>query len=575
LWKKVRFGLSAGRVQSVAVRLVVEKERERDAFVPVEYWSCDVDFETKSKEKFKAELDKKDGKKLEISNQEQSAEIKSDILKDDTTFSVTEVKKSERKRNPSPPLKTSTLQQVAANVFGFPAKKTMSVAQKLFEKGLITYHRTDSLNLSPQFLSAVHEHVAKHYGKRLLPEVPIEYKTKSANAQEAHEAIRPTDLNTLPLDLDTVEEQKVYLLIYKRAVESQMLPAVYDQTTIIVGSSNGYEFRASGSVIKFEGWLALGKKLGMNGDGEQITVLPDVKEKDDLKLLDTLMEQHFTQPPARYSDATLIKELEEMGIGRPSTYAPTLSTIQARGYVEKDGRYYKPTDVAFVVTDLLIKHFSNIVDYKFTAGMEEDLDAIAEDKKQWVPVIREFYTPFEKIVVAKDKELHKQDVTNLGNVGEKCPDCGKELVYKLGKYGKFVSCSNYPDCEYARPLEQDIPRDAEGNEITDFGKCEVCETGIYVLKKGRFGKFLACSNYPKCKTTKPYLDKIGMKCPKCVEGEVVIKKAKRREFFGCSRYPDCDYSSWKNPLAQEKSEEIETLDLSQVSSNDALDAKTA
>ena len=547
LWKKVRFGLSAGRVQSVAVRLVVERERERDAFKPEEYWSGIADFETADKGKFQAEIAKHKGKKLTIINEKQAKGIEHELKGNDIKFVVSEVKKTEKRRNPSPPFKTSTLQQAAANIYGMPARKTMSAAQRLFEKGLITYHRTDSLNLSPQFINQVRDFIKKEYGTNYLPEQGIFYKTKSTNAQEAHEAIRPTGINPAPKNVAVGDEKKIYSLIYKKALESQILPAIYDQTSVSIESSNDYMFRASGSVILFDGWLAVGIKLGMN-EKEDMNVLPDMREKDLVELKKLVMDQHFTQPPARYSDATLIKALEERGIGRPSTYAPTLGTITARGYVEREGRYFKPKDVAYVVNDLLVKHFPEIVDYEFTADMEEDLDKIANAEKEWEPIVRDFYEPFEKTLEKKDKELNKHDVTNLGNVGEKCPECGSELIYKLGKYGKFISCSNYPKCEYARPLAENTIKDENGKEITDFGKCTECEDGVYVLKQGRFGKFFACSNYPKCKSTKPFLEKIGMKCPKCGDGDVVVKKTKGRTFYGCSRYPDCDYSSWKNPL---------------------------
>lgn len=551
LWKKVRFGLSAGRVQSVAVRLVVERERERLAFKAEEYWTIEAEFiATKDKKKkITATLAEVAGKKADIKTSEQAEKIKTAVLAGD--FSVLDVKKSERKRNPNQPFKTSTLQQTAANVFGMSAKKTMMAAQKLFEQGLITYHRTDSLSLSPQFINQARDFITKSLGAKYLPESAILYKTNSKNAQEAHEAIRPTEITLMPnssnikkLDID---EQKIYSLIWKRSLESQSNPAVYDQTSISIGDKAGYIFKASGSVIKFDGWLGIGGLIGLDTDSESLNALDSFEPQEALNVNNVKPDQHFTQPPARYSDATLIKALEEMGIGRPSTYAPTLSTIQSRGYVAKEGKYYFPQDVSFVVNDLLVENFNNVVDYQFTADMEENLDAIANGEKQWVPVIREFYTPFEKVVAEKDKTLKKHDVTNLGESSEKCPECGRVLIFKLGKFGKFLSCSGYPECEYARPLE-DLTgeKDENGNKI-DFGKCPNCEDGVFILKQGRYGKFLACTNYPKCKTAQPYLEKIGMKCPKCADGEVVVKKAKRSIFYGCSRYPDCDYSSWKNP----------------------------
>lgn len=549
LWKKVRFGLSAGRVQSVAVRLIVEKERERDAFVPEEYWNIDGLFENSKKNEFTGSLNKKDGKKFEVKNEEIAKKVDED-LKDDT-FTVKEVKKTQKKRKPYPPYKTSTLQQGAANVYGMSARKTMSAAQRLFEKGLITYHRTDSLSLAPAFVESARGKAKSLFGAKYIPTKPNLYKTTSKNAQEAHEAIRPTDLSVEPKTIKAAEEQKIYTLIYKRALESQMEAAVFDQTTVNIESAKGYGFRAGGSVITFDGWLKVGEHLGLKDSGSGLTYLPDLKEGESVELKKLSLDQKFTQPPARYNDASLIKKLEELGIGRPSTYAPTISTILARKYVKRDGRSFVPEDVAYVVTDLFVEHIPKVIDYEFTAEMEEDLDSIANESKEWVPVIREFYNPFIKIVEEKDKELNKRDVTNLGESDEKCPECGNALVYKLGKYGKFLSCSNYPDCEYAKPLEENKVFDENGEEITDFGKCPNCEDGTFMLKTGRFGKFIACNNYPKCKTTKPYLEKIGMTCPKCEEGDVIVKKAKGRTFYGCSRYPDCDYSSWKNPLPQQ------------------------
>lgn len=547
LWKKVRYGLSAGRVQSVAVRIIVEREKERQAFKAEEYWSLKALF-NKDKFDISSELTEHKGKKLEITSKDQMDKIISDI-QTASEFSVEDVTKTSRKRNAYPPLKTSTLQQSSANIFGYAAKRTMSIAQKLFEKGFITYHRTDSLNLSEKFITEARDFVKTEIGKNYLPAEPIIYKTNSKGAQEAHEAIRPTALEIKPKGL-TDDEYKIYSLIFKRAVESQMLPIEFLQTTIKVKSENGYLFKTTGSIITFEGWLALTKKINISEDDDEINELPDLKVGDRLKLETLTPDQHFTQPPARFSDASLIKTLEELQIGRPSTYAPTISTIQERGYVKKEGRYFVPDDVAFVVTDLLVKYFPEIVDYEFTAHMEEKFDDIADGKTKWVPIIAEFYKPFEKNVVARDKELHKADFTFLGMSEEICPKCGKPLMIKLGKFGKFLSCSGYPDCEFAKPIDGEGVDD-QGNPL-EYEKCEKC-SGSMVLKMGRFGKFLACSNYPKCKNIKKFVEKIGMNCPLCTEGDVIVKKFKSRTFYGCSRYPDCKYTSSKNPL--EKSED--------------------
>jgi DNA topoisomerase I len=551
LWKKVRYGLSAGRVQSVAVRLIVEKERERQAFKAEEYWTIEGKFQSLDKKRnLSAELASYEGKKLKIDSSGMAESAQNELNSD--SFIVTSVKKTERRKNPYPPFKTSTLQQAMSNVFGFTAKRTMSAAQSLFEKGIITYHRTDSLTLSPQFLSAAKTFIGEKFGPQYVPEKVQVYRTKSKNAQEAHEAIRPTNLFNIPGHDAKMspEELKVYSMIWKRSVESQILPAVYDQTAISISSAKSYEFRATGSVVKFDGWLTVGKFLNITEEDEDIQPLPDFKDNEAVTLFQLVPEQHFTQPPARYSDATLIKQLEELGIGRPSTYAPTIQTIQSRGYVQKDGRYFLPTDVAYVVTDLLVEHFPEVIDYSFTAHLEEELDEIAEGTKQWVPVIREFYDPFERDINAKDLVLQKTDVTNLGESGEMCPECGRPLVFKLGKYGKFLSCSGYPECTFAKPVVDTIAGDSSENADAapqDYGKCPNCEDGVFVLKVGKFGKFLACSNYPKCKTAKPFLQKIGVSCPKCHEGDVVVKKARRKFFYGCSRYPDCDFASWTKP----------------------------
>ncbi|OGC51041.1 DNA topoisomerase I [candidate division WWE3 bacterium RIFCSPLOWO2_01_FULL_37_15] len=556
LWKKVRYGLSAGRVQSVAVRLIVERERERQAFKSEEYWTLDGEFESKDGKYIKAQLNDLNEKKLEIRNKGQIDELENKLKA--SSYKVSAVKKSERQRKSYAPFRTSTLQQTAANIFGFSAKRTMSAAQKLFESGYITYHRTDSLNLSPVFVNSARSFIGKQLGEKYLPEKGVFYKNGSKNAQEAHEAIRPTNLNNDISKFNLIglseDEQKIYSLVWKRALECQILPAIYDQTNINISSTEGYNFKAIGSVIKFDGWLAVGRLIGVDVDSEAMNKLPDLNEGETVLMKNLISEQHFTQPPSRFSDATLIKTLEELGIGRPSTYAPTISTIQDRGYVQKDGKYFTPKDVAFVVIDLLVKYFSDIVDYDFTADMEEKLDNIAQGKSKWVPVIEEFYGPFQKELLDKDKVLQKADVTTLSETDEKCPECGRMLVVKLGKYGKFLSCSGYPDCKYARPLEENsvgLP-DENGNvadkQPENYGKCPNCEDGVFVLKTSKFGKFLACSNYPKCKTTQKYLEKIGMKCPKCREGEVIVKKTRGRVFYGCSRYPDCDYSSWKNPL---------------------------
>ncbi len=600
LWKKVRYGLSAGRVQSVAVRLVVDREDERKNFKPEEYWSLDGVFSENQnaveaeKAGFLASLFEVASKKADIKSKDQMDSVLAG-LKPFQQFTVRSVEKSEKKRNPYPPFTTSTMQQAASNRLGFSAKRTMSAAQKLFEDGLITYHRTDSLNLSEDFLNSARSFISKTYGANFLPEKPNFYKNKSRNAQEAHEAVRPTNpavpfVNSIEMSAD---EKRLYRLIWQRALSSQMLPQIYDNTACLIDSPDGgFTFKATGSVIKFDGWMKVYEKKekeekeievteadgvevvdqGVDAEGtndadlfnpDALIELPDLKEGQKVNLLDLKPEQHFTQPPARYTEASLIKALEEDGIGRPSTYAPTISTIQDRGYIAKDGKSFYPNDVAVVVNKLLNAHFPNIVDYGFTANMEESLDRIANGEEEWVPVLRKFYEPFIAEVERKDEKLNKADFTLLEVTEEKCPECGKVLNVKLGKYGRFLSCSGFPECKYARPLagvggggSAVVSGGANGDpnafviDETQLGKCPDCKDGDLNLREGRYGKFVACGNYPKCKFTKPYLEKVGMKCPKCGEGEAVIKRGGRfkRIFYGCSRYPDCDFVTNKDPM---------------------------
>lgn len=558
LWKKVRYGLSAGRVQSVAVRLIVDREIERKNFKPEEYWSLDAVFGLPKKVEYLGSLFEIASKKAVLSNEKQINEISDELKAYKEQFKVSSVEKTEKKRYAYPPFTTSTMTQTASNRLGFAAKRTMSAAQKLFEAGLITYHRTDSLNLAEAFLNQARKYIGGEYGEQFLPEKPNFYKNKSRNAQEAHEAVRPTNVyNFSPEELG-VDEAKLYKLIWQRAVSSQMLPAIFDQTTIITNSpEDKYKFRTTGSKVKFEGWLKVyGKQVDDEETEEKEYEIPEVDEGAKADLNDLKPEQHFTQPPPRYTEASLIKALEEDGIGRPSTYAPTISTIESRGYVKKEGKYFVPQDVAMVVTKLLTDHFPKVVDLGFTALMEEDLDKIAEGEEQWVPVIKRFYDPFIKEIAEKEGELNKKDMTLLEETEEKCPECGKHINIKLGKYGRFKSCSGFPDCKYAEPILSPTVDNGEGFVLDEsqLGKCPQCEDGVLALKDGRFGKFIACSNYPKCKFTKPYLEKIGVKCPTCGEGDVVVKKGGRfkKVFYGCSRYPDCKFVSNKDPRKAEE-----------------------
>lgn len=544
LWKKVARGLSAGRVQSVAVRLIVEKEREIQAFKAQEYWNINCVFEKDSMQ-FIGELsghkDKKIGK-LSISGEKEAQKIKNDL--ENQKFNIQKIEKKEVLKSPAPPFTTSTMQQSASSKMRFSAKQTMRLAQQLYEGikinneqvGLITYMRTDSLNLANDFLEKTQKFIVDSFGKDYGIGSPRKFKTKSKNAQEAHEAIRPTDAKKTPAsvkDYLSPQQYKLYDLIWRQAVASQMREAVFDTTKAEIKSENEYYFKAGGEIMKFDGFLKI-----YSAKEIQNKILPSLQEKDEVQLVKINGEQKFTEPPARYSEARLIKVLEEKGIGRPSTYAPTISTIQDRNYVIKnEQRKLQPTEIGIIVNDLLVKHFSKIVDIDFTAKMEEDLDKIANGEKEWPPMIKDFYEPFLENLKNKEKEINKKDITE--EESEKiCEKCGKKMVIKLGRYGKFIACSNYPECKNTKSLEEP--------EVTDE-KCEKCGSPMQV-KHGRFGQFLGCSKYPECKNIKSYQKKTGKKCQKCGEGDIVEKMTKKkRTFFGCSRYPNCDFASWKRP----------------------------
>jgi DNA topoisomerase-1 len=495
LWKKVRRGLSAGRVQSVAVRLIVEKEREIEKFKAEEYWEIFVGVLPGSRHLFVVQLIKIGEKNAEVKNKEEADKILADLEKSD--YKVFDVKKREVVKYPYPPFTTSTMTQAGSRVFGWSSKKTMSIAQKLYEEGLITYHRTDSLNLATSAVSSARELIKKEYGDKYLPEKPVFYKTQSKVAQEAHEAIRPTNAGTRDADLGEQDFAKLYDLIWRRFVASQMNPSTYNETTIDVSAGN-YLLRASGQIMKFDGWR---KVLPAKKDGDEGVPLPEVKKGEDLRKEKVWGEQKFTQPPARYNEASLIKTLEKLGIGRPSTYAPTISTIQVRQYVEKnENKQFIPTSIGVAVNDFLIANFPGVFEYQFTAKMEDELDDIANGKLKWQEPVKEFYTPFEKKLETVTKNAKRVKIE----------------VEKLGK------------------------------------KCPECKIGELVIRTGRFGKFISCSRFPECKYTEKYLEKIGMKCPDCKIGDVIVKKtSKGRRFFGCSRYPECKWASWRSPKKEE------------------------
>ncbi len=610
LWDKVRRGLSAGRVQTVALRLIVEREREIRAFVPKEYWTIDVDLNAKKAPMLSTRLAKIGQENAEVSNQERSDAIVAAL--DGQQYAVKSVATREKRRNPVAPFITSTLQQEASRKLRFSVKRTMMLAQRLYEGvemgkegavGLITYMRTDSTRISDDAIRDVRDLISERYGKEYLPEAPNVYKSKK-EAQDAHEAIRPTSMAYAP---DTIEkhlqedELKLYHLIWNRFVASQMMPAVYDQTTIDVAATGkdgiDYLFRATGSVPKFDGFLKVykeGKDQTDEEDEELKHKLPQVTEGEILRFRAIRPEQHFTEPPPRYNEATLVKRLEADGVGRPSTYASILSTIQEREYVKKEANKFIPTELGMVVTDLLLESFDNIFEVKYTARMEEELDEIEDGKLDWRAAMAEFYHRLDADI--KHAEEHMTDIKRMEKpTGLNCEKCGKPLVIKWGKHGSFIACTGYPECTYTRELTVDLP-DVDKVDLSEQGDEEYCENcgRPMVLKKGRFGNFLACTGYPDCKTTKqiggpqkkadqPLDEKcpqcgnnlvmkhgrygeftacsnypnckyvkqktIGVKCPECSEGEVVERRSKRgKTFYGCNRWPDCNFVAWGKPV---------------------------
>jgi len=612
LWDKVRRGLSAGRVQTVALRLIVERESEIDAFVKNEYWTIEVDLAGRKPPQLSARLIKKDDQTPELGNQETTDLVVAQL--EGADYVVKSVGTREKRRNPVASFITSTLQQESSRKLRFSVKRTMMLAQRLYEGielgkegavGLITYMRTDSTRVSPEALQEARAYIAVKFGPEYLPEAPNIYRSKK-DAQDAHEAIRPTSMEHSPDDVAKYlaeDELKLYRLIWNRFIASQMTPAIFDQTTIDISArgkdAGEYVFRATGSVMKFGGFLKIyeeGKDQTDEEDEELKHRLPAVSEGEHLKFRRILPEQHFTEPPPRYNEATLVKKLEADGVGRPSTYASILSTIQEREYVKKDGGRFIPTELGKVVTGLLIESFDDIFDVKYTARMEEQLDEIEEGQIPWREAIGDFYEKFDKDL--KHAEEHMTDIKRMEKPTDLiCEKCGKPLVIKWGRHGSFIACTGYPDCTYTRELTVDLP-DVDKIDLAEQGDEEYCENcgRPMVLKKGRFGTFFACTGYPDCKTTKPIggtqkkpdvaLDEkcpncgnnmvlktgrygeftacgnyptckyvkqktIGMKCPECSEGEVVERRSKRgKTFYGCSRWPDCNFVTWGKPVEE-------------------------
>ena len=615
LWNKVRRGLSAGRVQTVALRLIVEREQEIRVFIPKEYWSIHAMLDAGEPPLFETKLSKFKGDDIEISNQEGADAVLAAVKK--AKWEVASVTQKEKRRNPPPPFTTSKLQQAAYNRLRYTAKRTMALAQRLYEGvelgpegsvALITYMRTDSVAVSNDALAQVREMIPERFGSNYLPEKPNYYKSKK-DAQEAHEAVRPTEVSRAPEDVRKYLDDdlfKLYQLIWQRFVASQMLPAVFDQTSIDI-SAGDYTFRASGSVQKFDGYLRVYQMPVANADREEDeksdegegNALPRVSEGQVLKLDNIRPEQHFTEPPPRYTEATLVKDLEEKGIGRPSTYAAIISTIVESEYVKKDQGRFTPTMLGERVSVLLVKSFEDVFDVTFTARLEEELDEIEDGKLHWREAVKEFW---EKFIVDLDRagdemlsykagiptgktcekcgqgELLErisrhgfflgcsrypdcdfiQDLSpELGEGGdaesktEYCDNCGKEMAIKRGRFGTFLACTGYPDCKTTRRLVQGTRIALQPDEPLDE-KCPTCESGL-VKKHGRFGEFIGCSAYPKCKYTRPIT--LGITCPKCHEGEFVRRGSagrggRARVFYGCSRYPDCDFTTPNMPIAE-------------------------
>ncbi|GHQ48750.1 DNA topoisomerase 1 [Helicobacter pylori] len=542
---KITKGLSAGRVQSAALKLVIDKEREIKAFKPLTYFTLDAYFEPH----LEAQLISYKGNKLkaqELIDKKEAQEIKNELEKESYTISSI-IKKSKKSPTP-PPFMTSTLQQSASSLLGFSPTKTMSIAQKLYEgvttpqgvMGVITYMRTDSLNIAKEALEEARNKILKDYGKDYLPPKAKVYSSKNKNAQEAHEAIRPTSIVLEPNALKDYlkpEELKLYTLIYKRFLASQMQDALFESQSVVVACEKG-EFKASGRKLLFDGYY---KILG-NDDKDKL--LPNLKENDPIKLEKLESNAHVTEPPARYSEASLIKVLESLGIGRPSTYAPTISLLQNRDYIKVEKKQISALESAFKVIEILEKHFEEIVDSKFSASLEEELDNIAQNKADYQQVLKDFYYPFMDKIEAGKKNIISQKVHE--KTGQSCPKCGGELVKKNSRYGEFIACNNYPKCKYVKQAEN----------ANDGAKQELCEKcgGEMVQKFSRNGAFLACNNYPECKNTKslkntPNANEIieGVKCPEC-GGDIALKKSKKGSFYGCNNYPKCRFLSNHKPI---------------------------
>jgi len=563
LWKKIRHGLSAGRVQSPALRMIVERELEIERFEPREYWTIEAKL-AKAKQKFSGRLQQHGGKKLSQFSitTEKAAKKATQALERaaDGKLLVAKIEKKQRKRNPAPPFTTSTLQQEASRKLGFSAQRTMRVAQQLYEGvdtgggavGLITYMRTDSVTLGDEALEAIRQFITERYGKNNLPDQAKRYKTTSKNAQEAHEAIRPTDITVTPENIKehlSADQNKLYDLIWKRTVACQMIHATIDTVAVDLTAGEGNVFRATGSIVADPGFMAVyqeGVDEPKQDEGDE-AMLPPLKEGEHVPLSAIEPHQHFTEPPPRYSEASLVKALEEHGIGRPSTYAAIISTLQQREYVEMDKRRFHPTDVARIVNKFLTEYFTQYVDYEFTANLEDELDAVSRGEKEWVPLMKSFWDPFHQLVETTETTVQRKDVTQEA-MDEACPKCGKPLSIRLGRRGRFVGCTGFPDCDYTRSMDGE--ERSQENEVVEGRQCPQCESPL-VVRHGRYGKFIGCSNYPKCKFIEP-LEKpkdTQVECPQCHKGTMLKRRSRYGKiFYSCSTYPDCNYAVWNEPI---------------------------
>ena len=563
LWKKVRRGLSAGRVQSPALRMIVEREQEIERFEPREYWTIESDVAAEGKP-FVAKLTHFENNKLDqfdIADETHAGKVEKTLLDQaQGKLKVAKVEKKQRKRNPSPPFTTSTLQQEAARKLNFTAKRTMMVAQQLYEGfeidgetiGLISYMRTDSVNLAGEAIEEIRQTIVQRFGEENLPKKPQSYKNKSKNAQEAHEAIRPTSVLREPDQIKKYlkpEQYKLYSLIWKRTMACQMIHATLDTMSIDLEAGAGNLFRATGSTVVKPGFMAVYQEGEDDAKAEDETqvLLPPLKEGEHIELRAIRTQQHFTEPPPRYSEASLVKTLEAHGIGRPSTYASIISTLQNREYVTLEKRRFTPTDVGRVVNKFLSEHFTNYVDYDFTAKLEDDLDAVSRGEKQWKPLLSDFWTKFKSQVDSK-ADVERPGVELMD---EDCPKCGKKVAKRLGRNGYFVGCTGYPDCDYTRNVD-DEPGASNEPQVVEGRKCPKCEQDL-VIKRGRYGKFIGCSSYPDCNHMEPLEppEDTGVQCPQCKQGNMLKRKSRYgKVFFSCARYPDCKYAVWNRPLPE-------------------------